>query len=789
MTMNAPYCNRFRLVKNSVRAKRSDPLARCVTRILSGLQPLNDGGYNGKLDFFTRHLLVAPIQECGHSEPRAQRLEQQPSITFPPRPATRLLARIGYRSLSVSNRSVDGSPSADGHNSGNAWRLKMLSRSLQTGWNRVLFAFGLLILSTSLSYPAQVVLLRGGSLHPIEEEQTRRIAAFYGLTLKVVNVGLNLGIEHAVSALRTPELLAVLATPDVTSPDTIEKLLKPRRLDGERSIPLLVYGIAPARTGSKFKLRSTTGPQTCTPFVNDFRPTVLEVHRAGEVTGSLGGINLPAVASPACQMQFQSGRQPEIVLSARGHGRTAAVLVRSHTKTADIFFVPEMRAFDTSWIVNPRGLPGAFSSMAPLLLFLGWAAGDRAWHLEGRYANLTIDDPWLRQPYGHLDYLALLHEMEKHNFHTTIAFIPWNFDRNEPDVVDLLRSHPARFSLCIHGNNHLHREFGGYMSNSFQQQAADIRQAVARMERLQALTGLPYDRIMVFPHAVAPERTFAALKEYNFLATANSLDIPMDATFPDDPLFLLRPFTRIYGDFLSLFRYPTNEIPYLDIAIQSYLGNPILFYGHEDLFETGADAFNGFAEAVNRIAPDTHWAGLKEIARHLYLVRRLNEKEFDIQMLSTEADLTNPAPEDAVFHIHYPASRSSSDPLATIDGTRVTFVRSHSELRLTLSVPPGHVSRVRVAYRNNFAPANEDIRKTSFQRVVRWTSDLRDIYLSRLPWGTAITRAYYRYGGDRIELRVERNRVFFSIALIVALIGFAYLYIKSFALRKQKGAS
>ena len=65
------------------------------------------------------------------------------------------------------------------------------------------------------------------------------------------------------------------------------------------------------------------------------------------------------------------------------------------------------------------------------MIFAKYGAGDRGWHALHHDANLTIDDPWLREPYGHLDYKDLLTEMERHNFHTTIAFIPWNYDRSE----------------------------------------------------------------------------------------------------------------------------------------------------------------------------------------------------------------------------------------------------------------------------------------------------------------------------------------------------------------------
>ena len=75
-------------------------------------------------------------------------------------------------------------------------------------------------------------------------------------------------------------------------------------------------------------------------------------------------------------------------------------------------------------------------------MYLRAAAGDKAWHFARQYANLTVDDAWLIEPYGHLSYAGLLAEMEKHDFHTTVAFIPWNFDRSRPDVVSIVRAHP-----------------------------------------------------------------------------------------------------------------------------------------------------------------------------------------------------------------------------------------------------------------------------------------------------------------------------------------------------------
>src|SRR3972149_7221119 len=92
-------------------------------------------------------------------------------------------------------------------------------------------------------------------------------------------------------------------------------------------------------------------------------------------------------------------------------------------------------------------------------MFLKNTFGEKCWHSVNDYANLTIDDPWIREPYGYLSYIGLLKQMQKVNFHTTIAFIPWNYDRSQEEVVKLFRQNPDKFSISIHGNDHNNREF------------------------------------------------------------------------------------------------------------------------------------------------------------------------------------------------------------------------------------------------------------------------------------------------------------------------------------------
>ena len=238
------------------------------------------------------------------------------------------------------------------------------------------------------------------------------------------------------------------------------------------------------------------------------------------------------------------------------------------------------------------------------MMFIKYGAGERGWHALHHYANLTIDDPWLREPYGDLSYKGLLKEMEKHNFHTTIAFIPWNYDRSEHRGVSLFRNHPERFSICVHGDNHDHKEFEDLESKPLSLQTAALKQSLARMEKFQMLTGIPYDNVFVFPHSIGTESILEKLKTYNFLATVNSSNVP-DGPPAGRQLFFLtcgrsHSLSQIFQASPAMQRQCRNRNGFL--AINEFLDNPLFFYSHHDLFASGIGAFDGIADEVNELS-------------------------------------------------------------------------------------------------------------------------------------------------------------------------------------------
>jgi hypothetical protein len=623
----------------------------------------------------------------------------------------------------------------------------------------VLSIIGFLWANVTVCYSESLVLVTRKHSHLAEQQQIESVAGFFGLTLRHVRLTSDDATRCRLMPENSSHVRAILIAED--SLDALNRADIPKRWatarrQRDRPVPVLVFGINSKSDAKELKLWSGGAVQGCVAAREGIRPQQIAVGDDKELSSTLAGYELPAVASPTCAMQIKSASRAQTVLSARGNDENDAVLVRTFDRAAEVFFTPQMKTVDASWIGKPRNLASAFSSMASFLVFLSYASRDYKWHLDGHYANLTIDDPWLIQPYGHLDYPALLAEMERHRFHTTIAFVPWNFDRSKPEVVSLLRAHRNRFSISIHGDNHIHREFGEYRKDPLHTQIANIKQAVARMERFHTLTGLSYDRFMVFPHAIAPEATLAALRRYGFLGTANSQNVPLGRPYPTDPIFLLRPFTSAYGNLLSVFRYPANEqVSSLEIAIQCFLGNPLLFYGHEDLFDTGIDAFDRVADAVNRTQPDTRWMGLGEIARHLHLIRQCDDGGFEVRMFSSQMDLKNSLNRSARFRIEREGDSGAAISAVTVDDTPVAFRRCKNSISLTLMIPAQKERRIRFLDAN-LHPDDNKIKSSGLHVwAIRHISDFRDLYLSRFPWGSWATHFYYDHGWNLLEVKLE----------------------------------
>jgi hypothetical protein len=596
-------------------------------------------------------------------------------------------------------------------------------------------------------YSADVVFIRSSEVSSQEQRKLELATHFYGLNLQLVTLeGKNR--VHAVSnAVGQHATVAVVIAANALALVNEKALLRVVNRRAGGSIPLLILGMTPETDSNLLRTWSGGAAVRCEGLAGLRRPRYV-IGRFNNFTRQLSDIEVSLPGNDAVYFLLGENSRAQPIMQVRDDGRVFPVFIETAVHQVKVFLECTRRpSGEVAGEWNQESMVQEFTGLAPAMMFVKYSAGERGWHAVYHYANLTIDDPWLREPYGYLNYRSLLAEMDRHNFHSTIAFIPWNYDRSQPEVVSLFRDHPDRFSICIHGDDHDHKEFTDYRSKPLAVQISALKQALGRMERFHALTGIPYDKVLVFPHSIAPEGTLEALKTYNYLATVNSSNVPMDRPNPTLLPFALRPFTVEFANFASIRRYPVEvPTPTNFIAMNEFLDNPLFFYCHHDFFTGGINSFNGVADQVNRVEPETRWVSAGEIGRHLYLVKIRDDTDYDILSFSSDFRLDNISGRDSIFYVRKQEDGRAGIRSVRVDGQNYTYRLHDGYLDLSMPILAGKSRSVVIEYENDLNSTATDISKNSDRAyVLRMASDFRDINLPRYAAGRVLIALYYNH--------------------------------------------
>ena len=281
-----------------------------------------------------------------------------------------------------------------------------------------------------------------------------------------------------------------------------EELLRALDRKPAGSVPLLILGVTPETDATLLKTWSGGAATACKHLDLAGRPRYV-VGRSDGFTRQLTDVELPFTGKPGTYFELSQNNNAQQVIKVRdNHGSFPEFIATAlgHSKIFLDCAAPYSSQAVSDWTAG--NMVSAFAEIAPAIMFVRYSAGERGWHALHHYANnspSTIRGS--ESSYGNLNYKDLLDlRMERHNFHSTIAFIPWNYDRSEPEVASLIREHPDKFSISIHGDDHAHeRNLPDYRSKPLVQQNEAMKQSLARMDRFQTLTGIPYDKVMVFP--------------------------------------------------------------------------------------------------------------------------------------------------------------------------------------------------------------------------------------------------------------------------------------------------
>jgi hypothetical protein len=278
-----------------------------------------------------------------------------------------------------------------------------------------------------------------------------------------------------------------------------------------------------------------------------------------------------------------------------------------------------------------------FLAAVPLVLYVKWTFAESCWNTPEVNACLVIDDPLLKPTHGFVDFEELLSLMKQHNFSTNIAFIPWNWRRSDPRVVQLFRENPKCYSLSVHGCDHTQAEFG---SSNRQRLYWKAEQAADRMNRHKSMTGIHHDPVMVFPQGIFSAAAMSVLKHTDLIGAVNNDVVSADPspraiTISDvwDIAIMRYPFP------LFTRRYPWEGIE--NFAFDALLGKPAISVIHHDYCSDRGARLLNYVQQVNALQCAPTWRNLGDVVRRSYRQRLDSTGAIEVEMYGTELRIEN----------------------------------------------------------------------------------------------------------------------------------------------------
>jgi hypothetical protein len=379
-----------------------------------------------------------------------------------------------------------------------------------------------------------------------------------------------------------------------------------------------------------------------------------------------------------------------------------------------------------------------FFSAVPLVSYIRWAFPCSSWHAPEASASLIIDDPLLKPTHGFVDFQELLSLMKRHNFSTNIAFIPWNWRRSAPQVVQLFRENPEHFSLSVHGCDHTRAEFG---SSSQQRLYWKVQQALERMNRHKSITGISHDPVMVFPQGIFSEAAMNALKRTDLIASVNNDIISTD---PRPRAITISDVwdIAVMGYTFPLFtrRYPWEGIE--NFAFDALLGKPAIAVIHHDYCSDHCARLVKFIEQLNALPSAPIWRNLGEVVRRSYRQREVSPGVMEVEMYGTELRIENRAGQSKHFCIRRRESEPSAIQRICADAQEITWRQTNGHIDFEIDLNPGENQMIKIKFHDlaNKERNGDNVPYRLKAMLRRYLCEMRDNYVVPLR---------FRFAGSR----------------------------------------
>ena len=366
-----------------------------------------------------------------------------------------------------------------------------------------------------------------------------------------------------------------------------------------------------------------------------------------------------------------------------------------------------------------------FCSAVPLIMFLKYVFARVIWQPLEHGACLIIDDPLLKSRYGQCDFRKQLDLMKRHGFTTDIAFILWNWRRTSNNEAAFFRREMNRFSVSIHGCDHIAAEFGGTETGDLTGRA---QLAQFRMRRHQERTGVRHDPIMVFPQGVFSAPCPDVLKRTGYIAAVNTEVVPVGNS---EIKTRIRDVWDVaitrYGSFpIFTRRYAHHDLE--NFAFDLLLGKPCLIVAHHAFFKNEGQSVIELVENLSSLHCKLQWRPLGEVLRRACRQRANSAGSHEYWMYCQELSIKNNGSDTALFTVR----KKEEDPAVI---SRVKGASGEKEwnvcdghIEFSVSIPGGEERLFKVIYEEDSGMIGKP-RKLKYRMYVaarRLLSELRD---------------------------------------------------------------
>jgi hypothetical protein len=453
--------------------------------------------------------------------------------------------------------------------------------------------------------------------------------------------------------------------------------------------------------------------------------------------------DLADLAGPMAGLEFSSRLRREDNVLLRPFGGESGfatvisaggvpVFVRFEHSGIPVFYCTSSHMVDIDQAVGPGfyDVKDDFCSIVPLVMFVRLMFSDVAWRPQELGACLIIDDPLLRKRYGSCDFEMLHDLMRRYGFTTNVAFIPWNWRRTSADVGEFFGNELGRFSVSIHGCDHIAAEFGETSAAVLNYRA---KLAQSRMRNHEARTGIHHDPVMIFPQGVFSSVCPEVLKRNGFLAAVNTETAPADSgTFRTRIRDVWDVAIMKYGCFpIFTRRYAHHGLE--NFAFDLLLGKPCLIVSHHDFFRDGCAELIELIEKLRSLNCCLRWRPLGEVIRRACRHRANGVGTEEVEMYGNELLIHNPL--DQPINVHVRKRETAADSVAEVrsDQKPIIWASKADHLVYDERIEPCSERHLQVFYREQDEAENlgRSLRFELSVAVRRILSEFRDDYLSR----------------------------------------------------------